>query len=499
MKFLSPENILLVGSTMLLLSLFVGKMSSRFGVPSLLLFLIVGMVMGADGIGYHFDNADFTQFIGMMALSVILFSGGMDTKYSDIRPVIAEGAVLATLGVVFTAGLTGAFAYYISGFFGYKMSIAHALLLAAVMSSTDSASVFALLRSKSLSLKENLRPVLELESGSNDPMAYILTIVLIEYIQGGSAGWNSAATFAVQMAVGALCGFILGKSSVWFVNKIRLDNQSLYSVLLVACVFFIFSFTNNFSGNGYLAVYIAGLVVGNSRMENRRSIAKFFDGFTWLWQIIMFLTLGLLVNPKELLPVAAFGLSIAVFLTLLGRPLSVFLCLLPFGRFTAAARFYISWVGLRGAVPIIFATYPLIAGVEHDSVIFNTVFFITILSLVVQGMTVGGMARFLGVVETDSPEARHFAVEFPDEIKSAMSEIEVTDFLLKDGNKLMNLNLPGKTLVMMVKRGDKFFVPKGGTTLVAGDRILVISDDVDELKSLYQKIGVKHYVIDKNL
>jgi len=499
MRMLTPENILLVGSIMLFFSLLVGKMGFKFGIPSLLLFLFVGMAMGQDGLGYHFDSAETTQFIGIMALSIILFSGGMDTKYGDIRPVFAPGVVLATLGVVFTAGVTAFFIWSVSEWFGYPLNFAESLLLASVMSSTDSASVFSLLRSKSLKLRENLRPTLELESGSNDPMAYILTIVLIGYITSGDMGWEGAVEFATQMTVGAVCGWGLGRGIVWLVNAINFDSTALYSVLMVTCVLFTFSFTDKVGGNGYLAVYLAGLIVGNRRTVHKRSIANFFDGFTWLWQIVMFLTLGLLVNPRELMPVAGFGLAVGAFMIVLGRPLAVFACLLPFRKFSLGARLYVSWVGLRGAVPIIFATYPLIAEVPHARLMFNVVFFITIVSLLVQGMSVGPMAKVFGVADAAAEPPREFGVELPEEITAAMSEITVSQSMLAKGNLLMNLTLPDKALVMMMKRHNKYLVPKGRTELKAGDKLLVISDDDEALKKAYAAYGIKDYRMEKNV
>ena len=247
-----------------------------------------------------------------------------------------------------------------------------------------------------------------------------------------------------------------------------------------------------------MAVYIAGLIVGNRKLVHKRSLTTFFDGFTWLFQIVMFLTLGLLVNPSELPAVAGVGLLVAIFMIVVSRPISVFACLLPFRRFTTRARVYISWVGLRGAVPIIFATYPLMsAEIPNARMIFNIVFFVTIVSLLVQGTTVSAMARWLGLVGK-SEEKEIFNVALPDEIKSAMSEIELTDEALSGGNKLMNLSLPDNTLVVMVKRGEQYFVPKGHTHLQSGDRLLVISDNDEELRKSYESLGISRYTMRKN-
>lgn len=496
-------NILLIGAILLFFSIIAGKAGFRFGVPVLLLFLGVGMLFGSDGLGIQFNNPQGAQFIGMIALSIILFSGGMDTKYKEIKPIWRQGVVLATLGVVLTTAVTGLFIYWITGIISdfSSLTLTESLLMAAVMSSTDSASVFSILRSKKQGLKERLRPMLELESGSNDPMAYMLTLLLIQIIQtpaGEVSLWYSFFMFIVQMGVGAIAGYLLGRMAIWMMNRLNVDNQSLYPILLLACVFFIFSITELFKGNGYLAVYIAGLVVGNHKMQHKRSVTTFFDGFTWLFQIVMFLTLGLLVNPRDLLPIAGLGLLVAVFMILLARPVSVFLCLAPFRKMSTKAKLYISWVGLRGAVPIIFATYPLIAQIPYASLIFNVVFFITIVSLLTQGTTVSLMAHLLGLSEKEAKQGNDFGMELPEEIKSAMSEIEVSDRLLSNGHHLMDLTLPDNTLVVMVKRDNHFFIPRGRTKLAIGDKLLFITDNDEELRNTYKNLGIEDYIVQKN-
>lgn len=499
--FQNAEEILLIASVILFFSIFAGKAGYRFGLPALLLFLGVGMLFGSDGLGIQFSDPHIAQFVGMLALSIILFSGGMDTKIAEVRPIAAQGVILATVGVLATTFLTGAFIYWVSGFVSKYVSLTfpQSLLMAAVMSSTDSASVFSILRSKGVYLKQRLRPTLELESGSNDPMAYMLTLILIAYIQqgGGMNIGDAALSLTIQLVVGAIGGYLFGKITVFIINKINIDNASLYPILLLAAAFFTFSATTLCKGNGYLAVYIAGLIVGNSKIVHKKSIGTFFDGFAWLWQIVMFLTLGLLVNPHELLPVASLGLTVGIFMIIIARPASVFLCLLPFKNFNLKGKLYISWVGLRGAVPIIFATYPLIAGVEHAGLIFNVVFFITILSLLIQGTTVTLAAKWLDQI--DDPEKKdEFGIELPEDIKSVMSEIDMTPEVLSHGNKLMQLSLPDHTLAVMVKRNGLYFIPKGNTELRENDKLLMISDNDEALQQAYQALGIKGYTIRKN-
>lgn len=501
---ISIELILLVLSVLFFISILAGKAGYRFGVPVLLLFLGIGMLSGSDGLGIEFENLHTAQTIGTIALCIILFSGGMDTKISDIRPIVWQGAALATLGVLLTAIFTGLIIWWVLGMTseGAGIGLLTSLLLAATMSSTDSASVFAILRSKGVHLKHNLRPMLELESGSNDPMAYMLTITLIQIINtGGETNyWLVAGMILMQFIIGGAAGFLLGKFAVRLINRLKIDNGSLYPILVLTCCIFIFSFTHFIKGNGYLAVYIGGLVIGNARFVHKRSSLKFFDGLAWLSQILMFLTLGLLVNPHELLPVIVPGLIIGVFMIMVTRPLSVFISLLPFGKMSFKDKSFISWVGLRGAVPIIFAIIPLAEGVPHARFIFNIVFFITLLSLVVQGTTLTRVAIWLKLA--DNPQKykglEEFDIEFSDEIKSVTSELSVTAEALKFGSHLMNLPLPEKTLVVMVKRNNKYFIPTGNTLLMEDDILLIITDNQDALAQTYQSMGIDGVTFQKN-
>ena len=489
---ITTGNILLVGSIILFVSILAGKASSRFGAPMLLFFLLVGMAFGTDGLGIEFDNFEAVQFVGMVALSIILFSGGMDTDYGDIKPVLKEGVVLATLGVMLTTLFAGTIIHFVSLWLGAPINFKLSLLIAAVMSSTDSATVFATLRSKRLGLKQNLKPLLELESGSNDPMAYILTIMLIQINLGTDSSVGEVLlTFLKQMGIGALAGCLLGRGAAEIVNRINVGNKSLYSVLLLSVVFFIASFTDFLGGNGYLAAYIAGIVMGNRKLSHKRTLATFLDGVTWLMQIVMFLMLGLLVNPHELLDIALIGIIIGVAVIVLARPLAVWISLLPFGRkFTTCARHYISWVGLRGAAPILFATYPKLAGLDPNNHIFNLVFFITLFSLVVQGTSVSSMARLLHVADK-SPE-KGFDIDLPDEVKAALTEVDIIEGGARDGALLKDVKLPEKSLVMMIRRGNRYIVPNGSTTLHRGDKLLLISEDAPEIEDVESK---EHIVI----
>ncbi|MDR1437317.1 MAG: potassium/proton antiporter [Candidatus Symbiothrix sp.] len=502
----SIEFLLLFLSVLFLVSLFATKAGSRFGMPVLLLFLGIGMLFGTDGLGFELQNYNVVQAIGTVALCIILFSGGLDTKFQDIKPVAGQGVILATLGVLLMAFFTGVFIYYLTQycFPSFRLSFLESLLLASVMSSTDSASVFSILRGKGVRLKKKLRPLLELESGSNDPMAYMLTIILIQLISVSGAedqGYGKALLdFFMQFTIGGLAGFCLGKAGVWLINKINLSNDSLYPILLFTSGIFIFSMTYFLKGNGYLAVYIGGLVIGNAKIVHKRSSMRFFDGLAWISQMIMFLALGLLINPKDLGPVAWVSIIIGVFMIVGSRPLSVFISLLPFRRMAFKEKLFVSWVGLRGAVPIIFAILPLAANLENAHLMFNIVFFITLLSLLIQGTTLTGVAGKLNLALTgeDKSAFQDFDVEFSEDIKSTMTEIALNKAILARGHRLMDIPLPDQTLVVMVKRNAQYFIPKGNTELHPGDKLLVITNDENALIETYINLGIKNYRLKRN-
>lgn len=490
---ISGENILLVSSVLLIAGVLVGKSSYRTGLPLLLIFLFVGMIFGVDGLGISFENMHTAQFVGMIALCVILFTGGTSTAIKAIRPVIAPGLLLSTLGVLITAGLSGLFIFWLSGmsWTNIHFALIPSLLLASTMSSTDSASVFGILGSRNVGLRQNLRPLLELESGSNDPMAYMLTIILIEAatVGEGLSGADICLQLLLQFGIGGVMGWLLGLFGVWLARCYRkLGNSksedfgqstAMVSILAMATVFLTFTATTALGGNGYLAVYICGIVFGNSRVPFKKGVGRFMDGVTWLAQIVVFIMLGLLVNPHEMLSVAAVSLLIGVFMIIVGRPLSVFLCLAPFRKITLRAKTFVSWVGLRGAVPIIFATYPVVAHVEGASQIFNIVFFVTILSLLVQGTTVISSARRLGLVKDEAPTEDAFGVDLVDEHPTSLATIVLTETDLQAGNTLKDMSLPEGSLVMMIRRGDRYIVPDGKRKLLPGDALLLIKEHHD--------------------
>lgn len=476
--FLTPVKILIFGSFLVFVAIMLGKVGSRLGIPALLLFLFTGMLFGIDGVGVHFEDVNMVQNLGMVALTVILFTGGMDTRMSVIRPILGPGVVLSTVGVVLTTLFTGLFIYLLTGSMQtcITCSLPFSLLLAATMSSTDSASVFGILRTQRVHLREHLKPMLELESGSNDPMAYMLTIMLIQYVQQGSFNaLGMVYSFFYQFLLGILLGWAFGKVAVFIINKLNIPNATLYPILLLSILFLCFGICEQIKVNGYLAAYIAGLTVGNSQLRHRGIVNRFFDGITWLLQILLFLLLGLLVNPKQMLESVWVAIPIGIFMMFIGRPLACYLSLLPFRKLSFRAKTFISWVGLRGAAPIIFATYPVVAKVEGANYIFGIVFFITLLSLVVQGMSITPIAKRLRLARPAAPEGSFVGVEIPEETGASMEERRVTERMLSNGAELRFLHFEEQELVILVKRKDKFIVPKGHLRLHVGDVLLVVS------------------------
>lgn len=359
------EYLLFGAAILLLLSIIASKASGRLGVPALVFFLVIGMLAGSEGIGgIEFSDAATAQSLGVVALIFILFSGGFDTAWASVHRVLPHGLVLATVGVLLTALAVGAFVMVSLGF-----SWRESLLCGAIVSSTDATAVFAVMRSRGVSLKGSLKPLLELESGSNDPMAIFLTTAMIGLlIDPETSMWGLVPRFFIQMVAGGIAGYLLGRGMVYVINRLHLEYDGLYPVLSMALVLLIYGITTLIGGNGFLAVYLAGLVMGNTNVIHQRSLMRFHDGLAWLMQIAMFLTLGLLVFPSQLFAVAGIGLLISVFLMLIARPLVVYVSLLPF-RVNLRNTAMIGWVGLRGAIPIILGTFPLTAGVPQAETI----------------------------------------------------------------------------------------------------------------------------------
>jgi cell volume regulation protein A len=465
---------MMIGAALILISIIATRTSRRFGVPALLLFLGIGMLAGSDGPGgIAFDDYQLAQTVGIVALAYILFSGGLDTDWQTIRPFVGQGLVLANVGVVVSMGLLGGFSMWALGF-DWKTG----LLLGAIISSTDAAAVFSVMRERGVNLTNGLEPLIEFESGSNDPIAVFLTTGMIGLIIMPERSLSELIPqFLLQMSIGALGGWLLGHGLRWFINRIQLQHEGLYVVLTLASTIFVYATTTLLGGNGFLAVYLAGIVVGNHDVVHKRSILQFHDGIAWLMQICMFLTLGLLVFPSQLWPVAPLGVAVALFMIVVARPLSVGVSLLPFGRSLREIAM-VSVAGLRGAVPIVLATFPLLAGVPNAMFIFNIVFFAVLVSVLFQGISIGWFANWLGV-NADQPAPTHQHVYVPaldDQCQIVTTRLPATSPLV--GQSIIDIDLPRNALVVQVQRTGQVIIPNGGTRLEADDRlILVVSAD----------------------
>lgn len=468
--FLVDRLILVVG-VLLLFGIASSKLSARMGIPGLVLFLLLGMLAGSEGIGgIEFENYQLAHGIGTLALAMILFDGGLSTPISAVRAVWKPSLVLATFGVLVTAAVTGVAAAWI-----LDISLIEGMLLGSIVGSTDAAAVFSILRSGGVSLPKRLASILEVESGSNDPMAIFLTLGCLEVLlQGGAVGVGLIGLFASQMLLGTLLGFGLGHAAAWVVNRIELDTAGLYPVLVSTLCLLTFGITAQCGGSGFLAVYLAGLVMGNRSLVFQRGIRLYHDAIAWLCQIVMFVMLGLLSFPSRLLDVAWQGLLIGAVLIFISRPLAVGLSLIPF-RLRWREQLLIFWVGLKGAVPITLATFPLVLGAPRASLLFDVVFFIVVLSAALQGGTLRHAAKWLGLAQPPEPTPP-VTLEI-----SSLRHVDgdIVDYLVGEssraaGRMVKDLTLPEGVVIALVVRGEQLIPPQGKTQLLVGDHAILV-------------------------
>ncbi|MDO9373208.1 MAG: potassium/proton antiporter [Bacteroidota bacterium] len=480
---IEPGNILFIGSLLLLISIIAGKTTSKLGVPTLIFFLIVGILAGSEGIGgIHFENTRLAQLIGIVALNFILFSGGLDTNWKVIKPVLWRGMMLSTSGVFLTAFSVGIFVHLVLGF-----TLAEGFLLGAIVSATDAAAVFSILRNKGIGLKGYLRPVLELESGSNDPMAYFLTISLTSVVASGQVDLQHLVfDFFKEFLIGGALGYLMGKGSVWLINNIKLETEGLYPVLTLALAMLTYSATHFVGGNGFLAIYISAVILGNSNFIHKRSLIQFYDGQAWLMQIILFLTLGLLVFPSKILPIVGAGLLISLFLIVVARPIGVFVSLMFF-KSNFRSKLFISWVGLRGGVPIVFATYPLIAGIEKAETIFNLVFFISVTSVLLQGTTLAYVAKLLHL-DLPVKAKRRTDFEIADNAKREKVQILIDPGNPAVGRMIVQLGFPKAAQIMTIKRDQNYIIPVGSTQVRENDKLFILAEDKNTVQLVYDSL-----------
>ena len=481
------QHWLVVGSVLLLLSVLASRASGKLGVPALLLFLMIGVMAGPQGPGHiQFDDPQTAQSIGIVALMLGVFAGGLETDWNTVRPVLRDGLALSTLGVFLTTALVGYFASLI-----LHVPLLEGLLLGAIVSSTDAPTVFEMLRPERMGLRGRLKPLLELESGSNDPMTLFLTTGLIYLLtHPGTPVTNLVPQLAAQVTIGAALGLLMGKVTLELVNHLQLEHEGLYPVLTVSLVMFTFGATASLGGNGILAIYLAGLVIGNSDFIHKRSLVRFHHGLAWLMQIAMFLTLGLLVVPSRIAAIWPAGCLVALFLILIARPAAVFLTLQLSGL-NRREKAMVAWVGLRGATPIILATFPLLAGLPRANLIFDLVFFVVTTSVLLKGISLPMVSRLLGV---DAPPTskRQYPLEFVRShgMKTDLMEVPIPHDSVAVGKQIVELGLPKGALVVLIGRGKEFMIPSGGTVLEREDSMLVLADK-ESLRETKKRLQAK--------
>ncbi|MGJ9457305.1 potassium/proton antiporter [Oceanobacillus sp. CF4.6] len=472
-------GLLFLLSAMLIIGVLTTKFSSRLGVPSLILFLIVGMILNRF---IYFEEVRLTQFIGILALIIILFDGGTQTKWGRMRPILVPATSLATLGVFITTIVTGVAAMYILDF-----SLLEGLLLGAIVGSTDAAAVFSVLGNKNFN--KRLTSTLEAESGSNDPMAVFLTVMLIEMIQIPDMSiWSAVGGFFLQMGLGLGLGLLLGKITVVVINNIKLDISGLYPVLAMGSAVFTYALTDFLGGSGLLAVYVMAVFVGNSDLTHRFSILRFNEGFAWMMQIVMFTLLGLLVFPEQLTAVFWEGILIAIILMFVARPIAVFVSML-FMKYDVKQKLFISWAGLKGAVPIVLATYPILSGLENSNLIFNTVFFVVLISALVQGSTLSWLAEKLGLTEEEEDGNASIELINLGNTDSEIMKVTIPKRSPAIGTSLIDLELPDATLIIGITRNKKLLTPTGTSIIEKGDTLFVLSDKENRKKAKIALLG----------
>lgn len=483
---------ILIGSALLLVSIVASQISSRMGMPLLLVFLLLGMLAGEDGPGgIRFDDFELTYVIGTLALAVIIFDGGLRTRREMFRVALGPAVSLATVGVVATAAFVGLLAGAILG-----LSWFEGLLVGSIVGATDAAATFAILRTRGAALKERVAATLEVESASNDPMAVFLTVALLELIAAGRKDLelSLAFSFVKQFSIGAVLGLAGGRVLVWLINRLTLIT-GLYPLLAAAGGVCIYALTTAVGGSGFLAIFFAGVVVGNSQLQAAQNILRVHDGLAWLAQIAMFLILGLLVTPSQLIHIAWPALAIAACLMLIARPAAVVMCLLPF-RFPWREQLYIGWVGLRGAVPIILAVFPLMYGVENARLYFNVAFFVVLASLLLQGWTVSPAARWLALEVPPAMEpVQRITLDMPGHYEHEMVSFRVDGRSLIAGRDLAEARLPQDVQVMAVLR-DGVPIAIRGLTLAEGDHVYFLARprDTERLSPLFDPHAVPEHL-----
>ena len=459
-------KIMIVCGLVLLMCITSTKILYRFGVPILLVFIVFGMLFGVDGIvGICFDDYQLVSKISTIALIFIMFYGGFGTNWGMAKPVAIQSIFLSTLGVVFTAILTGLFCFFV-----FKTTLLEGLLIGSIVGSTDAASVFAILRSQRLNLKGSIASMLELESGSNDPCAYMLTVIILGLMSGGGYG-NIIPMILKQIIVGVVISVVLAKLSVYLLRHAKFEIEGFYPIFITAIAVLAYSVSEYFSGNGYLSVYITGIIIGNSKIPHKKSIFQFFDGVSWLMQILLFFLLGLLAFPSKIPSVMIKGVSISIFMIFIARPIATF-SILNWFKVPIKQQLFISWVGIRGAASIVFAIFAITYGIPINYDIFHIIFFMALFSVAVQGTLIPDVARKLDLIDDEESVLKTFN-DYKEDKSTKLVEFTISNNNPIANKSIMDANIPEDILVVMIRRKGDVFVPNGSTIILPGDTLVL--------------------------
>lgn len=459
-------SLMIICSLVLLICITSTKILYKFGVPILLIFIVLGMLFGSDGIvGIYFDNYELASDICSIALIFIMFYGGFGTNWKMAKPIAVQSILMSSLGVVITAGLTGLFSSIV-----FKTSLLEGLLIGAVIASTDAAAVFAILRSQKLNLKGSIASILEIESGSNDPFAYMLTIIILGLMS--NQGYGSIVPMLLnQIIVGILASIVLAKLSVYLLRNVMFEIEGFYPIFITAISILAYSLSEYFGGNGYLSVYITGIIIGNSKIPHKKSIFQFFDGVSWLMQILLFFLLGLLAFPSQIPSVMFKGISISIFMILIARPIATF-SILSWFKVPIKEQLFISWVGIRGAASIVFAIFAVTYDVHINYDIFHIIFFIALFSVSVQGTLIPKVARKLDLIDDDQSVLKTFN-DYKENKSTKLIEFTISENSPIANKSIMDSNIPEDILVVMIKRKGDVLVPNGSTVILPGDTLVL--------------------------
>ncbi|MCP4179943.1 MAG: potassium/proton antiporter [bacterium] len=485
------NKMMIICSIVIIISAYSAKLSKRFNIPLLIIFIFIGMLLGSDGIGnIYFNDPNFAYFIATIALCFILFYGGFQTKIQDVKPIIKEGIALSVIGVILNAVIFAFPIYYFT-----NLNWLESFLASSAVASTDAAAVFSLLEFSKIKLKHRLRNVLEFESGSNDPIAYVMVLMFITMINEGPHGSSTiyyVIFFIRQMLIGAAMGFFLGYISKFILERLKLKIEELYSIIIIGILFFTFSATNLLYGNGFLAIYILGIMLRSKKFLYKNSTLKFFSVISWLMQIALFICLGLLVFPSELIDFAYYGIPLALILVFIVRPICVFSTLAIFKKkYNTKSKLYLSWGGLKGAVPIVFAIFTMVAEVPQSNTIFNLIFFIVLVSVLIQGTTLSLGSKLLGLNEEKSDLIKEKSdTEELEYFEDQMLELNITENSYFAGKQISEINFPEEALITLIKRNNSYVHPKGKTEIKVDDQLVIMCKNkvdffnfIDELQS----------------